>query len=162
MLFCDDCCYLFIVSKYFDQSKRVRFMGDIAKAITIIIIWRLKCHRFSWYYFDQTHWKLYHSESCIHVRVMTQPITEVGEIIWQYESGATVTQILDALLTHSCLPVRLHTAPACLQMVSRTTTSQLPVAAAYAAHCCRAAGHRKCRRAHKPIMASLWDLFNHP
>lgn len=36
--------------------------------------------------------------------VMTQLITEVGEIIWQYESGATVTQILDYYLrTAACL-----------------------------------------------------------
>lgn len=141
-------------------SKRLRFIGDTAKAITIIIC-RLKYHIFS-YYFFQSRWKRYHSESCIHIRVMTQLITEVGEIIWQYESGATVTQILDALLTHRCLRVRLHAAPACLQRVSRTASSELPVAAAYSARCCRAAGHRKCRRAHKHIMASLWDLFNHP
>lgn len=66
-------------------------------------------------------------------------ITQLGEIIWQHDCGVIVTQILeDALLTHSCLPLPLHTAPGCLPSASSTTSSRLCVAAAYAARCCGA------------------------
>lgn len=71
---------------------------------------------------------------------MTHQIIELGEIIGRYESGVSVTQILeDALLTHSCLSLPPHTAlPVCHSQAAALASSQLSVAAAYAAHCCRA------------------------
>lgn len=59
---------------------------------------------------------------------MTRQVTKVGEIIWWYQSGVRpewVTQILeDALLTHNCLSLPPHTAPAWLPFTSCTVSSQ--------------------------------------